>query len=268
MSKYRQRKKITAKRLKRRKSVLKDRVFWDVVLGLVFFVVLVYFLFFSAVFRIVDWQVSASPDIETAQVQKIISDYTNYKIYSFLPRNSFWLVNSGQLEKRISADMPLAKKVVVKKRLASKLFVSVEKREPLFAWCFEGGGACFVADENRVVFGQVPAENLTQNLIVIFSKTEPAKMLGEIMGQKQGEQILQIREFFQEQGIGLVNFGFDEPSLLTVKTAQNWEAYFDLQSDTNLALTKLKLLLEKELTADKRKNLQYVDLRFSKAYYK
>jgi len=59
-----------------------------------------------------------------------------------------------------------------------------------------------------------------------------------------------------------------EDKRLDIKTAEGWEIYFDLSSDVNFALTKLGLLLEKEIPLEKRGDLSYIDLRFSKVYYK
>jgi hypothetical protein len=50
---------------------------------------------------------------------------------------------------------------------------------------------------------------------------------------------------------------------LNVTTSENWQIYFDLspESDINLQLTKLNLLLNGGMSADSRKNLRYIDLR-------
>jgi hypothetical protein len=58
---------------------------------------------------------------------------------------------------------------------------------------------------------------------------------------------------------------------LDIKTNENWQIYFDLNSmsDTDLKIAKLNLLLNGEITPEIRKNLQYIDLRFKdRAYYK
>jgi len=61
------------------------------------------------------------------------------------------------------------------------------------------------------------------------------------------------------------------PSQLNIKTDENWQAYLSLDqdSDINLQITKLNLLLKGEITPEARKKLEYIDLRFKdRAYYK
>ena len=61
------------------------------------------------------------------------------------------------------------------------------------------------------------------------------------------------------------------PIRLDIKTKENWQIYFDLSkdSDVNMQITKLNLLLKGDINADVREKLQYIDLRFKdRAYYK
>ncbi len=82
-------------------------------------------------------------------------------------------------------------------------------------------------------------------------------------------QILKIKNVLEkEMGINTEKFTLKNPERLNVKTTEGWEIYFDLSGDIDLALTKLHLLLEKEISPEARKDLQYIDLRFTKVYYK
>jgi len=58
------------------------------------------------------------------------------------------------------------------------------------------------------------------------------------------------------------------PERLNIKTSENWQIYFNLESDINLQITKLNLPLKEEISPEKRENLEYIDVRFSRAYYK
>ena len=61
------------------------------------------------------------------------------------------------------------------------------------------------------------------------------------------------------------------PIRLDMQTSENWNIYMDVgpDSNTDMQLTKLNLLLSGDITPETRKNLEYVDLRFKdRAYYK
>jgi len=55
---------------------------------------------------------------------------------------------------------------------------------------------------------------------------------------------------------------------LNVRTREGWEIYFNLEKDIKLQITKLEVLLEQEILIEKRKNLEYIDLRFERIFYK
>ena len=58
-------------------------------------------------------------------------------------------------------------------------------------------------------------------------------------------------------------------SRLNINTNEEWKIYFNLSGDMNLQITKLNLLLEKEITQESREGLEYIDLRFAeRVYYK
>jgi hypothetical protein len=59
------------------------------------------------------------------------------------------------------------------------------------------------------------------------------------------------------------------PEKIIAKTPEKWEIYFlPEDEEANSSLFKLQLLLEKAIPVEKRKNLEYIDLRFTKAYFK
>ena len=59
------------------------------------------------------------------------------------------------------------------------------------------------------------------------------------------------------------------PLRLDIKTSEKWKIYFNLGSDIDMQVIRMNLLLSKEIPADARKNLEYIDLRFKDgAYYK
>jgi len=60
----------------------------------------------------------------------------------------------------------------------------------------------------------------------------------------------------------------DEEGRLNVKTVSDFEIYFNSKDDLNWQTTELSQVLEKEIPQKNWGNLEYIDLRFSKIYYK
>ncbi len=49
---------------------------------------------------------------------------------------------------------------------------------------------------------------------------------------------------------------------LTALTQGGWELYFNPRGDIKWQLTKLKVLLDEKIPPEKRKDLQWIELRF------
>jgi len=82
------------------------------------------------------------------------------------------------------------------------------------------------------------------------------------------QEIMQIYQYFKKMGAETEKFTLSAGKI-TVRMKEGWEAYFQRDTqDIPLELLKLNLILKKELPPEKRKNLQYIELRFSKSYYK
>ena len=74
-----------------------------------------------------------------------------------------------------------------------------------------------------------------------------------------------LKENFQ---IDIKEAAISLPKRLDIKTSENWQIYFNLESDIDLQIIKLNLLLKQEITAEIREELEYIDLRFTRVYYK
>ncbi|MDP1538585.1 MAG: hypothetical protein Q8M00_00960, partial [bacterium] len=75
--------------------------------------------------------------------------------------------------------------------------------------------------------------------------------------------ILEINSQLEENlNILIKGFIISSREKLIVLTQEGWELYFNLQEDVKWQLAKLKALLEEKIPPEKRKNLEYIELRF------
>jgi len=76
------------------------------------------------------------------------------------------------------------------------------------------------------------------------------------------EKILKIQKYlFEELKLGTKEF-LVFSQRLNVKTDEDWEIYFDPRGDLNWQLTKLNSVLKEKIPPEKRKDLEYIELRF------
>jgi len=256
MKKRYQYKKYTAKR----KTFLKKKGFWFFVLGLAGFCGVVYVLFFSGLLKIKTFEIRSTVPVNEQGIGAILEA----KLSKGFLGNSFLFFDSDKTEKEILRVFPEIKKAQVKKRL-QKIIVWIEKRNPALVICFQTKENCFLVDTEAIIFEKAGASNLP----LILSSSLKKNFLEQAFPKNIWVQIEEISSFFQGQfNLAVAEFELENERFLKAKTQQGWYAYFDLQSDLKLDLVKLRLLLENEITPEQQKTLEYIDLRFSKAYYK
>ena len=136
---------------------------------------------------------------------------------------------------------------------------------------FENNKDYFYIAESGVVFEKL--QGFEQNMTAIRQLINSADA---IIGKEAVEKnimkaISSIKKSLNDKfQIDIREAFISNPLRLDIKTGENWQIYFNLRpdSDINLQITKLNLLLTGEISQEARKNLEYIDLRFDRAYYK
>ena len=165
---------------------------------------------------------------------------------------------------------PQIESVKVSKRFPRTIILEVKERSPFAVFCRTDGGKCFRMDENGTVFeelGQAP-----ENVFIVRQLMENEEIS---VGQKVVEKNIMDIISKVKKNLG-DNFQIDireaavlTPYRLNMETAENWQIYFNIDSEIDLQIAKMNLLLKDEISLNIRKTLQYIDLRFrDKAYYK
>ena len=55
---------------------------------------------------------------------------------------------------------------------------------------------------------------------------------------------------------------------INIQTSDGWTVYFNPKGDISWQITELSLVLAKQIPPEKRGELDYIDLRFSRIYFK
>ncbi len=299
-----QRKNAAKKKIIKRRRFLRSKLFLDFILALVFIGFLGYWLFFSPFLKIKNIQVISTPEIPAESIKQIVNQELNKK-WLVIEKNSFFSADIKAIKNRIMLDFPLTGEVKIKRGLPGSIFIEIKPRITQSVWCFIALKAseaspqieftttttpletpliaepsCFLVDQQRIIFAPATQEDLQSGLTIIFSEQPPKAIFSEVCSKVLVDRIEETKKMLSEK-FGISNLSFTEKTngFLNVMVfdpnrsfasngAGGWEIYFDPKSDLSMDLTKLRLLLDKEITPEQRKNLQYIDLRFSKAYYK
>jgi len=247
-----------AHRIKRRKSILKSRFFWLTSLILIIFGAVFYFLIFSPFFQAKKITVSGEKIISKEEIQTLIERNLEKKVL-FFPTKSIFLINLKHVKNEILQSFPPIANIEINREFPDTLSVIVADRLEIAIFC--QNDTCFSLDKEGVIFKE--SEPKAELIKIIDGQKEKMPKLGEQMIERDYlEKILKIKKyFFEELRLETKEF-LVFSQRLNVKTDEDWEIYFDPRGDLNWQLTKLNLVLKEKIPLEKRKDLEYIELRF------
>lgn len=265
-------------RYKKRKPIFRKKFLALGFLVLIVACAVFYGLFLWKIFRVEKIIVNGEKKITKEEIEFLISKRLENTVL-FFKTKSILAVDGGQIKKDILNAFPGVSEVKVSKSLFDTINVQVTERAAVALWCetlqnFAGqnldgqGKNCFLLDKYGVIFEEAP---LDSGLILVETARSPDELfLGEtMMASDKIAQILAIRSKLAETlqiSINKAKVSSDE--ILDVETTEGWIIRFNLKGDLDWQVMELKLALEKQISPEKRKNLEYIDLRFRSVYYK
>lgn len=230
-------------RIKKKKPIFRRRFFRLGILISVMFGGLFYFLFFSGTF----------------QIEKIIVSGVEWapEIKLLVPRKNIFLIDTVKIREDILNNFPQIAEAEIKRAFPDAINILVTERIAVAVWC--EGGNCFLIDRQGVVFEKAPPEI---DLIKIFEEKES-------ITQEKLSQLLEIQSKLKKVlDISITEALFVSEQRLDLKTSEGWEIFFNLKGDLDWQITELRLILEKQIPPERRGELEYINLRFKRVYYK
>ncbi|MFH1462449.1 MAG: FtsQ-type POTRA domain-containing protein [bacterium] len=247
---------------RRKKTILKNKIFRLGILIFIIFGAVSYFLFFSDFFQIKKVFISGEKKVAKKDIE------------SFFPKKNIFLIDAKAIKGEILNTFPQVAGIEIKREFPDSLNVIIAERAESAVFCqarlsFSSENLsgqeekCFLLDKEGIVFEEISLEdNPRQAIRNLLIGRELA--LGErAVNGEYLSGILQIRdELTSSLGISLWELIISSGDKLTVLVLGGWEIYFDLQKDIDWQLTKLRAVLEEKIPEDKRGELEYIELRF------
>lgn len=260
MKVYRPKKKHPSK--KHSSSLFESKIFRLFFLGMFLCFSLFIFLFYFPFFRITSFDVQGM--IKTPECLQGVNS-----ILSSMIGERFFLLKFKQAEKRILFSCPAARKARIKRRGIQKLTLFLKPRLAAAVLCFKKKGECFFADNLGIIFQETnEASSSVANIPLIFIDNDPPSKGKEGCPAEIIRKTAAIAKALKRAGEGVKFFSFSGRKRIDANTEGGWKIYFSSEGEINEALFKLAFILNKFIPPGKRAFLDYIDLRFSKAYYK
>ena len=286
-------------RIKRKKSIFKNRFFWLGILLLIIIGSLFYFLFLYPFFDVKEIIISGNEKVKKEEIENLVKEQiqTDFK---FLKNKNINLIKLKEIDKILLENFPQIARVSSKKELPDAIIIEIEERKP--AVVFKQNNNWFFADKEGIIFQQINDEVATQTAeqmtIIQNSLLTKDLKLGERIAEKEIiSQIIDLESKLKEdlkiplKELTIVSEerlnaktsdtralakGEDERSSSTTRalakgedersSSTGWEIYFNFKGDLNWQILKLKAVLENRIPPEKRGNINYIDLRFERVY--
>ena len=250
-------------RIKRKKSIFLNRFFWLIILVLMISGGIFYLLFLSSPFQIQKIKISGNEKVPTEDIRSLIEKVAEKKILVFQTKSIF-LTTTNQIQKIIFENFPQITKVEFEKQLPQTLVIKIEERKPIAI--FSQNENYFFIDKEGIIFEKKPetVDLKPQQLLIKNLLLGVELKLGDRAVEKELlSQILEVKSQIEnELEIPINEVLIVSEDRLNFKTPEGWEFYFNPQKDSNWQLRKLKAVLETEIPLERRKDLEYIELRF------
>lgn len=263
---------------RKKKSILKNRFFWLGILILIIFGGSFYFTFFHSFFQIKAVEISGNEKVLTENLENLLHEKINQK-FLFTPSRSIFLTSFNEIKKKILEDFPQISQVNLRRKLPHTLALQVKEREPVAV--FSQADKKFFIDKEGIIFESLDPNITNQEFTMLKKETDGELCLGEkVIEKKQLTKILEVESKLKNQ---LEVLREEDSSTSTiadtmaveeiivvsevrfdVKTSEGFKIYFNFNEDLDWQLAKLKAVLEEEVPPERRRDLEYIDVRFGK----
>lgn len=247
-------------RIKKKKSIFSYRLFWLAVFVLVINGGIFYLICFSSFFQIKQIEITGNQKIPTHNIQEAVQNQVGRRVL-FFPTKSIFLVNLEKINKVLLEEFPRIAGLSLKRNFPNILTVAIKEREPKAVFYQQGDR--FFIDKQGMIFEKI-INNKHQYLEIESSiLAEELKLGKRILEKELLAQILEIEQRVEKKlNTQTVKALIVSDERLNIKILENWEIYFNLKNNVSDQVFNLGLVLDEKIPIEKRKNLEYIDLRF------
>jgi len=244
---------------KRKKPLYKSRFFWVSFASLLVFLGLVYLVTFASFLQVKRITVVGNNSLTQKEIKKLVEENMT-KDFLFAKSNSVLLIETSKVEEELNKKFPVLYDSEVKRGFPDTLKVTVKERKSVGVF---SGEKNYLIDKRGIVFQATSSKG---NFVISKKEKNQVELGASVIPQSTMNKILTIKSNLED--IKTTKAVLKSKSRLDVITQAGWEVYFDLSKDWKWQISKLKIALEREISETEWKELDYIDLRFDKLYYK
>lgn len=210
-----------------------------------------------------------------SQVEKIAADKLSEKKLFILPRDNFFLFNKKWLSNEIAAALPKVKNIYFDRDFPNALIIKFDEKKEVALWCGTEE-KCYLLDEDGVVmqkdiyFSDGVWNSIPKFKDLRINNNNNSNQNDKIINKEKLNALLKflngVNGAFQTETKEILVYD----AKYEIYFNEGWFAVLDDKTNFDLAFDNLKLIFNSKMkTKEKRKNLEYIDLRLeNKAFLK
>lgn len=246
---------------------------WRNRVGLAVFLVVLLFwgytLFATPFFEVQTLTITGISRLPKTDVEKQIEQFFQTRRWGIFSQKNIFILNATALRNVFNNDARIAKISIQKNYQARSLALTIEERVPLYIMSFSD--RAFAIDKEGIALIPLSVPVPQGTLPVIMDRRERTGGLGERVVPQNEMELL--RTFHDEltriAPFRAVAIGEPSPDAVTFTTEEGWNLYVNIGDSAQAQLKRLRVLLTTKIKPERRKKLDYIDLRFQeRVYYK
>lgn len=251
-----QRRLRTTKKIKKKGSLLKNKFFWLGVSIAAFAELLFYIIVLSPPFQIQEVQVGGNAEVSEDTIRNVVL-HNLWREFLFFPTVSILLADTRGMQDGLLRAFIELDTVSIQRKFPNTLSVLVQEKRTVALWCKESG--CLALDKDGVAFKEAQASPDFPVITSLVTKNELSAVLDFSREMK--------RRSLLGDTARIDSFRIISESQIETSVSEGWSIYFTSGQDLSWQITKLQTVLENKIPLEKRKKLEYIDVRFGDQAY-
>lgn len=266
----------SSKKIRRKRLARKVLFFF----ALFFFFVFASAAFFScySYFTIKKISIEGNSSISADKILDKVSEYSSGKYFMFFPKNNIFLLPAQKITDNLYLAFPRIEVLSLRKNFPDAVFIKIKERTPEALLCADGegppsavgGGGCAFVDGKGFVFEKAPYFSGDIFLKVLDEREEnrQVELRKNIISEDEFKKLIEFKNLARKNDIKISSLILKKDNLYEFRTEEGWRILLNERNAPALSFENLKIALDSEVK-EKRKNLDYIDLRFgNKVFYK
>lgn len=258
------------KRIKKKGSLLKNRFFWLGVSLAALGELLFYIVVLLPLFQIQEVRVGGNAEVSENTIKNVVL-HNLWRGFLFFPTASIVLADTPGIQDSLLKALIELDTVSIQRKFPSILSIWVQEKKIVALLCEESG--CLALDKDGFAFKKVEP---SQDFPIVNSSEKVLESLGSVAVPKDAlstildfSKEMERRSVLPQEEAGISSFDIVSENRIDANVSGGWSVYFSPAQDLSWQITKLQAVLENKIPPEKRKKLEYIDVRFGdQAYFK